>query len=143
MFYLGMQGQLFSFPMFEAQAAWVVDAIVGRIDIPEKRIMRELATKWTKREEAMSKIQLLCLISINISTISEFQYSLQYVATFQHRIAFQGDYVQSLLYQTPHTAPKVNVPALKQLFHNWYEHKVSGILSFREYTHRYCKLQYY
>ena len=140
MFYLGMQKQIFTFALFEAQAAWVVDAIVGRIDIPEKRIMRELATKWTKREEAMSKIQLLYSICEYVVTIF---YSLQYVATFQHRIAFQGDYVQSLLYQTPHTAPKVNVPALKQLFHNWYEHKVSGIMTYREYTHRYCKLQYY
>jgi len=59
---MGMQNPIFSIAMFQAQAAWVVDAIVGRLDIPEKHIMRDLATNWTKREEAISKIRRLSII---------------------------------------------------------------------------------
>ncbi|MEM7669679.1 MAG: NAD(P)/FAD-dependent oxidoreductase, partial [Pseudomonadota bacterium] len=37
LFYLGMQDQWYTFNMFDAQAWWVRDAIMGRIDIPADR----------------------------------------------------------------------------------------------------------
>ena len=35
-FYLGMQDQWYTFNMFDAQAWWVRDAIMGKIDIPDR-----------------------------------------------------------------------------------------------------------
>jgi trimethylamine monooxygenase len=36
-FYLGMQDQWYTFNMFDAQAWWTRDAILGRIAIPDKK----------------------------------------------------------------------------------------------------------
>jgi trimethylamine monooxygenase len=42
LFYLGMQDQWFTFNMFDAQAWWVRDAIMGRIKIPtDKAVLLE------------------------------------------------------------------------------------------------------
>ena len=51
--YIGMQDQFYTFSMFDAQAWYARDVILGRIKLPSKAEMAEDIEKWVKREEAL------------------------------------------------------------------------------------------
>lgn len=56
MFYIGMQDQFYTFNMFDAQAWWVRDAILGRLEIPASVEERNCAEKlWEDREAALGE----------------------------------------------------------------------------------------
>ena len=50
MFYIGMQDQFYTFNMFDAQAWWVRDVILGRISLPSLIEMQQHSAKWEARE---------------------------------------------------------------------------------------------
>ncbi len=52
LFYLGMQDQWFTFNMFDAQAWWVRDVIMGRLVIPEDkaRLLADVAEREAREE---------------------------------------------------------------------------------------------
>ncbi|XP_055337896.1 uncharacterized protein LOC129587944 [Paramacrobiotus metropolitanus] len=50
--YLGMQDQRFTFPLFDAQAWYARDVILGRITIPGKEERERDAVPWREREAA-------------------------------------------------------------------------------------------
>lgn len=68
MMYIGMQDQFFTFNMFDAQAWWARDVVLGRITIPSLDKMEEDDKKWAEREEKLGKQYNNNLQSLNITT---------------------------------------------------------------------------
>ena len=99
-----MQDQWFTFNMFDAQAWFVRDVILGRIALPEQQQMREHSQQWRQREEGLSEAAEL--------------------------IDFQGDYVDSLIKQTDY--PSFDIDGAKKVFLQWIDHKQENILTFRD-----------
>jgi trimethylamine monooxygenase len=107
LFYLGMQDQWYTFNMFDAQAWWVRDAIMGRIKIPDLAA-READVAKRKAEEAALADDYAC-------------------------IDYQGAYTQELIDETDY--PSFNIPASNKAFHEWKKHKKKDIMTFRNYSY--------
>ena len=45
-FYIGMQNQYYSYTMFDAQAKWTVNCIMGELKLPDKEAMKRDIEKW-------------------------------------------------------------------------------------------------
>ena len=105
MFYLGMQDQWFTFNMFDAQAWWVRDAIMRKIDLPDAATME---ADWQKRQADEDAL--------------EAAYAC---------IAYQGAYTQELIDETDY--PSFDIEAANQAFYEWKKHKKKGIMEFRNY----------
>jgi len=102
--YLGMQDQFFTFNMFDAQAWYARDVLLGRITLPDAAAMASDIARWRAREETLS---------------SAFE-----------GIDFQADYMLDLLASTDY--PKMNVRQMAELFKEWEHHKVEGIVTYRD-----------
>ena len=110
MFYLGMQDQWFTFNMFDAQAWWVRDAILGRIDIPRDRsILEKDVEERVAREDAGGGCS-------------------------NYAIRYQGDYVKELIEETDY--PSFDVDGACEAFYAWLEHKQEDIMAFRNKSYR-------
>lgn len=105
MFYLGMQDQWYTFNMFDAQAWWVRDCIMGRIKLPDAAAMKQDPIDREAAEDAL-----------------EDDYAC---------IAYQGAYTQELIDETDY--PSFNVEAANEAFYQWKKHKKKGIMEFRNY----------
>ena len=105
MFYLGMQDQWFTFNMFDAQAWYVRDIVLGRIALPDAETM---AADPVAREQAEDAI--------------EDDYGA---------IRYQGDYVNELIADTDY--PSFDVGAACEAFFQWKKHKKKGIMTFRDH----------
>ena len=53
LFYLGMQDQFHTFNMFDAQAWFVRDVILNKINLPSSEKISQDIDKWVKREESL------------------------------------------------------------------------------------------
>lgn len=102
--YIGMQDQYYTFNMFDAQAWYARDAILGRIKLPSITDQATDMLKWGAAEEQLA---------------DPFQ-----------SIDFQTEYVRDLLGPTDY--PRLNVDQCAKLFKEWEHHKVEGILTYRE-----------
>ena len=102
--YVGMQDQYYTFNMFDAQAWYVRDVILGRITLPSPSLMSADIAKWQAGEAA--------------------------VANNDMGIDFQTDYVQDLLSATDY--PPLNTPHIAALFKQWETHKIEGIMTYRD-----------
>ncbi|WP_312531753.1 NAD(P)/FAD-dependent oxidoreductase [Paracoccus sp. (in: a-proteobacteria)] len=109
MFYLGMQDQWFTFNMFDAQAWWVRDAIMGRVAIPHETAT--LLADVKSREAAEDA---------GVDTHDAIQY--------------QGDYVKELIAETDY--PSFDVDGACAAFFEWKEHKKDDIMGFRNKAYR-------
>lgn len=109
LFYLGMQDQWFTFNMFDAQAWWVRDAIMGKIDIPsDKETLLADVKEREAREEASDDVK--------------------------YAIKYQGDYVKELIAETDY--PSFDVDGACQAFYEWKGHKGEDIMAFRNNSYR-------
>jgi trimethylamine monooxygenase len=109
LFYIGMQDQWFTFNMFDAQAWWVRDVILGRIVIPSDKAT--LAKDVTERVAAED------------------------TGTNAHdAIHYQGEYVKELIAETDY--PDFDVDGACQAFFDWKDHKKKGIMTFRDNAYR-------
>lgn len=109
LFYLGMQDQWFTFNMFDAQAWWVRDAILGRIAIPaDKAVLAKDVADRIAAEDAGQDAH--------------------------DAIHFQGDYVKELIAETDY--PSFDVDGACQAFYDWKDHKKKGIMTFRDNAYR-------
>lgn len=106
--YLGMQDQYYTFNMFDVQAWYVRDVIMGRIQLPSKEEMQADSAKWLEREGTLEN--------------------------YEHEIWFQGDYVQGLLDQSDY--PKFDTEGINQTFMDWEHHKHDDIMGYRDHGHR-------
>ena len=105
LFYLGMQDQWFTFNMFDAQAWWVRDVVMGKIDVPSDQValLADVAEREA-REEASD----------------DTKYAIKY----------QGDYVKELIAETDY--PDFDVDGACDAFYQWKKHKSINIMTFRD-----------
>ncbi len=103
-FYLGMQDQWYTFNMFDAQAWYVRDIIMGRIDVPDRKAMIADIEARIAAEDAL-----------------EDDYAC---------ISYQGNYVRELIADTDY--PSFDVDAADQAFFQWKKHKKQNIMTFRD-----------
>lgn len=110
MFYLGMQDQWFTFNMFDAQAWWVRDVIMDRIDISgvSKEDMLADVKEREEREEASDDVK--------------------------YAIKYQGAYVKELVAETDY--PSFDVDGACQAFFEWKAHKGENIMAFRDNSYK-------
>ncbi|MBS0565665.1 MAG: NAD(P)/FAD-dependent oxidoreductase [Proteobacteria bacterium] len=109
LFYLGMQDQWFTFNMFDAQAWWVRDAIMGRIAIPaDKKVLLKDVTDRVAGEDAG--------------------------ADAHDAIHYQGEYVKELIAETDY--PSFDVDGACEAFFEWKEHKKKDIMGFRNNAYK-------
>ena len=108
LFYIGMQDQFYTFNMFDAQAWYVRDLILGRIKTPNADAMAKDWKKWLKREEKL--------------------------ADAEQMIWFQGDYVKELIEATDY--PTFDIEGTNKTFMEWEHHKADDIMAFRNNSYR-------
>jgi len=106
--YLGMQDQYYTFNMFDAQAWYARDVIMGKIALPSVEEQEADTLAWRAREEKLDS---------------------PYV-----EIDFQTDYVRDLLAATDY--PAFDIDAVAELFKDWKHHKVDSILGYRDHSYR-------
>ncbi|WP_413203915.1 NAD(P)-binding domain-containing protein [Rhodospirillum sp. A1_3_36] len=105
MFYLGMQDQWFTFNMFDAQAWYVRDIILGRIAVPEdKEVLVADVNERVAREDVSDDVK--------------------------YAIRYQGDYVKELIADTDY--PSFDVDGACEAFYQWKKHKADDIMAFRD-----------
>lgn len=106
--YIGMPDQFYTFNMFDAQAWYARDVVLGRIKPPSKSDMIADMHKWTQLEEA--------------------------IADAEGAIDFQTEYVRDLLAPTDY--PRLDVDAVAKMFKDWEHHKMEDILTYRDRSHK-------
>ncbi|MDE0524072.1 MAG: NAD(P)/FAD-dependent oxidoreductase [Boseongicola sp.] len=105
LFYLGMQDQWFTFNMFDAQAWYVRDIIMGRIEVPDLAA-READVKARQEAEAALEDDYAC-------------------------IDYQADYTEELIADTDY--PSFDIGAASKAFYEWKKHKKKNIMTFRDH----------
>ena len=106
--YIGMQDQWFTFNMFDAQAWWSRDVIMGRIDLPTQEVMISDVNDRVAREDA-----------------GQDDYDA---------IWYQGDYVKELIDETDY--PSFDVEGACKVFKEWKGHKKDNIMTFRDNSYK-------
>ena len=106
--YLGMQDQFFTFTMFDAQAWYARDVMMGRIQLPSREEMEANSAEWRAREETL--------------------------ADDEQMIWFQGDNIKELLDETD--CPRFDVEAANRTFMDWEHHKHDDIMGYRDNAHK-------
>ena len=102
-----MQDQFYTFNMFDAQAWYARDYIIGSINLPDVDTMRKHSQAWREREEKLEDDEQM--------------------------IWFQGDYVQELIDETDY--PSFDVEGVNKTFIEWEHHKHDNIMTFRNHSY--------
>jgi trimethylamine monooxygenase len=108
LFYIGMQDQFFTFNMFDAQAWYVRDLILGRLPIPDAAARAADNAAWVARDRAC--------------------------ADPSEQIDFQADYVRQLIAATDY--PDLDTEAVAALFKQWEHDKEHDIMGYRNHSYR-------
>lgn len=106
--YLGAQDQWFTFNMFDVQAWYVRDLIMGRIALPGQAERSASIAQWLARFEEIS------------SAADE--------------IHFQAEYVRDLLQQTDY--PEFDIDRVVEIFLAWKRDKKTDIMGYRDRVYR-------
>ncbi|MGI9622609.1 MAG: NAD(P)-binding domain-containing protein [Acidimicrobiales bacterium] len=104
LFYLGMQDQWYTFNMFDAQAWFSRDVILGRIELPDRAEQQAWIDEWEAREDALPDDHAC--------------------------IDYQGAYTQHLVDLTDY--PDFNIPQVNEMFKQWKKHKKESIMGYRD-----------
>ncbi len=109
MFYIGMQDQWFTFNMFDAQAWWARDVILGRIALPADKaaMLKDVADRVAGEDAG---------------------------ADAHDAIHYQGEYVKELIAETDY--PSFDVDGACEAFFEWKDHKKRNIMTFRDNAYR-------
>ncbi|MBY3573854.1 NAD(P)/FAD-dependent oxidoreductase [Rhizobium laguerreae] len=108
LFYIGMQDQFYTFNMFDVQAWWARDVMMGRITLPPEEELKANFDMWRAREETLEDAEQM--------------------------IWYQGDYVKELLAETDY--PNFDIEGTNQTFMEWEHHKAHNIMGFRDHAYR-------
>lgn len=108
LFYVGAQDQWFTFNMFDTQAWYVRDLIMGVAQMPTADERARSITEWRDRFEA--------------------------IAGVTEEITFQGDYVRDLMQQTDY--PEFDIDAVVEIFTSWKDDKKRDIMGYRDRCYR-------
>ncbi len=102
--YLGMQDQWYTFNMFDAQAWYARDVILGRLDVPSEEEMQADIARCREEEDNLPD-DYAC-------------------------IEFQGAYTLHLMEMTDY--PDFDITDANQAFFGWKKHKKENIMTFRD-----------
>lgn len=102
--FLGMQDQYYTFNMFDAQAWYARDLILGRIDLAEKEVRERDIEKWVSDEN-------------QTSTTAEY-------------IDFQTAYIRDLMNRTDY--PGFNLDKVATMFKEYITDKENDLLTYRD-----------
>ena len=102
--YLGMQDQWYTFNMFDAQAWYARDVIMGKLDVPSQAEMEKHTAEWRAKEDAL--------------------------ADDYECIDFQGAYTMGLMAMTDY--PEFDIKGADAAFYAWKKHKKKNIMTFRD-----------
>ena len=105
--FLGMQDQYYTFNMFDAQAWFARDYILGRIDLPSKQDIQNDIQKW-------------------------IDYEKQSISADDH-VDFQTDYLKDLIHLTDY--PMFDLDKVANMFKSWLKDKEENILTYRDKTY--------
>lgn len=108
LFYLGMQDQWYTFNMFDAQAWYVRDIILGDISLPTQDQMQQHTQHWHQKELKLKNVEQM--------------------------VKFQGEYIKQLIAATDY--PDFNIDAVNEVFMQWKKHKQDNIMGFRDKVYR-------
>ncbi|MFD4294937.1 flavin-containing monooxygenase [Rhodococcus sp. NPDC058505] len=103
LYFLGMQDQYFTFNMFDAQAWYVRDVILGKIALPDRESRERDIDEWRAREESL------------VGATEE--------------IDFQAAYIRDLVDRTDY--PEFHVEKQGALFKQWKKDKKNDIMGYR------------
>lgn len=106
--YLGAQDQWFTFNMFDVQAWYVRDLILGRIELPDEQERAESITQWRARFDAID--------------------------TAADEIRFQAEYVRDLMHLTDY--PEFDIDQVVEIFLEWKHDKKVDIMGYRDRVYR-------
>ena len=106
--YLGMQDQWYTFNMFDAQAWYARDVIMGRVDLPSQAEMHADIDRWRETEDNLPD-DYAC-------------------------IEFQGKYTMDLMAQTDY--PPFDTAGSNEAFFQWKKHKKENIMTFRNHGYK-------
>jgi trimethylamine monooxygenase len=109
LFYMGMQDQWLTFNMFDAQAWYARDVILGRINLPDRAIMDKEWAECRAKEDSLS-------------------------GTDESMIRHQADYVKHLIKKTDY--PMFDIEGVVQEFLAWEHNKHENIMTFRDKPHK-------
>lgn len=105
--YLGMQDQFYTLNMFDTQAWYARDVIMGRIRLPSREEMRKHSQAWRDREEKLENDEQM--------------------------IRFQGDNCRELAAETDY--PKIDWDGVDETFIEWEHHKHENIMGYRDHAY--------
>lgn len=107
LFYLGAQDQWFTFNMFDAQAWYVRDLVIGRAEVPDASEREAHMRQWTRRFEALE--------------------------TSADEVRFQADYVRDLIAESDY--PMFDLDRVVEIFLEWKADKKADIMGYRDRTY--------
>ncbi|WP_298180949.1 NAD(P)/FAD-dependent oxidoreductase [Saccharomonospora sp.] len=102
--YLAMQDLYYTFTLFDAQAWYARDYVLGRVSLPSAEQMREEIAGWRSREEALSGMV--------------------------DAVEFQAEYIRDLLQNLDY--PKFDLDMTVEHFRTWLGHKQENIIGYRD-----------
>lgn len=108
LFYVGAQDQWFTFNMFDAQAWYVRDVILGSVSVPDAASRQADIDDWLRRADALNSAE--------------------------DEIRFQGAYVRDLIDRTDY--PEFDVTEVEDIFVAWQHDKAADIMGYRDRTYR-------
>ncbi|MDD2059366.1 NAD(P)/FAD-dependent oxidoreductase [Pseudomonas sp. GD03860] len=106
--YLGMQDLWYSFNLFDAQAWFARDYMLGLKKLPAKAEMQADSARWRAEEEALQ--------------------------TTAQMYEFQGRYIKHLIEQTDY--PSFDIDAVNRIFLKWKSDKKQDIMGYRDKSYR-------
>ncbi|WP_349827854.1 NAD(P)/FAD-dependent oxidoreductase [Brevibacterium litoralis] len=106
--YLGMQHQWFTFTMFDIQAWYVRDVVLGRVDLPDEATMRADIAAWQDRRDARE--------------------------VGKGDPVFQADMLKEILAVTDY--PDIDLDAVVNLFLAWKQSKKDEVTTYRDQVYR-------
>ncbi|AMB58776.1 NAD(P)-binding domain-containing protein [Microterricola viridarii] len=104
LFYLGAQDQWFTFNMFDAQAWYVRDVILGDAKLPDAAAQRADIDRWLTRFRALEDSNA--------------------------EVRFQADYIRDLIEQSDY--PMFDLDEVVRIFLEWKKDKKENILTYRD-----------
>jgi trimethylamine monooxygenase len=93
--------------MFDAQAWYARDVMMGKIQLPDAKGQKEHFEKWRTREGTLKGDEEM--------------------------ITYQGDYIMALISETDY--PSFDTEAIKQSFMEWGQNKAQDVMTFRDFSH--------
>lgn len=108
LYYLGAQDQWFTFNMFDAQAWYVRDLVLGRTELPSDQDRAAHIDTWLERFH-------------NLKSEAD-------------EVRFQADYIRDLIENSDY--PMFDLDSVVEIFLAWLQDKAENVLTYRDKQHR-------